>query len=51
VFIPCHGGKSHAPEEWADRQAIAAGTAVMLHAIRQIDQSLPQRQRSRREAV
>ena len=51
VFIPCHGGKSHAPEEWADRQAIAAGTAVILHAIRQIDQSLPQRQRSRREAV
>jgi N-carbamoyl-L-amino-acid hydrolase len=51
VFIPCHGGKSHAPEEWTDRKAIAAGTAVMLHAIRQIDQSLPQRQRSRREAV
>jgi N-carbamoyl-L-amino-acid hydrolase len=51
VFIPCHGGKSHAPEEWTDRKSIAAGTAVMLHAIRQIDQSLPQRQRSRREAV
>ena len=51
VFIPCRGGKSHAPEEWADGEAIAAGAAVMLHAIRQIDRSLPQRQRSRREAV
>jgi N-carbamoyl-L-amino-acid hydrolase len=50
VFIPCQGGKSHAPEEWADRKAIAAGAAVMLHAIRQIDRSLPQRQRSRQEA-
>src|SRR5260221_1704205 len=41
VFIPCRGGKSHAPEEWAERDAIAAGGAVMLHAIRQIDQTLP----------
>ena len=51
VFIPCRGGKSHAPEEWADREAVAAGAAVMLHAIRQIDRSLPQRQNSPQEAV
>jgi N-carbamoyl-L-amino-acid hydrolase len=51
VFIPCRDGKSHAPEEWADGKAIAAGAGVMLHAIRQIDRSLPQRQSSRKEAV
>ncbi|MGP0089229.1 MAG: Zn-dependent hydrolase [Xanthobacteraceae bacterium] len=44
VFIPCRAGKSHAPEEWADRDAIAAGGAVVLQAIRQIDRSLPSRQ-------
>jgi beta-ureidopropionase / N-carbamoyl-L-amino-acid hydrolase len=51
VFIPCRGGKSHAPEEWAEREAIATGGAVMLHAIRQIDRSMPQRQQAQREAV
>jgi N-carbamoyl-L-amino-acid hydrolase len=40
VFIPCRRGKSHAPEEWADRHAIAAGTAVLLHAIMAIDDRL-----------
>jgi beta-ureidopropionase / N-carbamoyl-L-amino-acid hydrolase len=51
VFIPCCGGKSHAPEEWADREAIATGGAVMLQAIRQIDRSMPRRQRAQQEAV
>jgi len=51
VFIPCRAGKSHAPEEWADRDAIAAGGAVMLRAIQQIDRSSPSRQRQRQEAV
>jgi N-carbamoyl-L-amino-acid hydrolase len=51
VFIPCRGGKSHAPEEWADREAIATGGAVMLQAIRQIDRSMPRRQRAQQEAV
>jgi N-carbamoyl-L-amino-acid hydrolase len=40
VFIPCRGGKSHAPEEWAEPGAIAAGTAVMLHTVCEIDGSL-----------
>lgn len=40
VFVPCRRGKSHAPEEWADREAIAAGAAVILQAIKSLDQSL-----------
>jgi len=40
VFVPCRAGKSHAPEEWADREAIAAGAAVIYQAVRDIDQSL-----------
>ena len=27
VFIPCRAGKSHAPEEWAEPDALAAGAA------------------------
>jgi beta-ureidopropionase / N-carbamoyl-L-amino-acid hydrolase len=40
VFIPCRAGKSHAPEEWADRDAIAAGAAVIYQAVRELDRSL-----------
>jgi N-carbamoyl-L-amino-acid hydrolase len=40
VFVPCRGGKSHAPEEWADREAIAAGAAVIYQAVKALDQSL-----------
>jgi beta-ureidopropionase / N-carbamoyl-L-amino-acid hydrolase len=40
VFIPCRAGKSHAPEEWADREAIAAGAAVIYQAVRELDQTL-----------
>jgi N-carbamoyl-L-amino-acid hydrolase len=39
VFIPCRAGKSHAPEEWADREAIAAGAAVIYQAVRELDQT------------
>jgi N-carbamoyl-L-amino-acid hydrolase len=41
VFVPCRNGKSHAPEEWADRDQVAAGAAVMLRTIASLDQSLP----------
>jgi beta-ureidopropionase / N-carbamoyl-L-amino-acid hydrolase len=41
VFVPCRNGKSHAPEEWADRDAIAAGAAVILNAVKLLDRSLP----------
>jgi N-carbamoyl-L-amino-acid hydrolase len=44
VFIPCRDGKSHAPEEWAEPEAIAAGTAVMLRAVQQIDRALAQQE-------
>jgi N-carbamoyl-L-amino-acid hydrolase len=40
VFVPCRAGKSHAPEEWADREAIAAGAAVILQAVKTLDRSL-----------
>ncbi len=40
VFVPCRAGKSHAPEEWADREALAAGAAVIYQAVRNLDQSL-----------
>ena len=42
VFVPCRAGKSHAPEEWADQDAVAAGAAVILHAVKALDQSLQQ---------
>jgi beta-ureidopropionase / N-carbamoyl-L-amino-acid hydrolase len=41
VFVPCRNGKSHAPEEWADRDQIAGGAAVMLRTITSLDQSQP----------
>jgi beta-ureidopropionase / N-carbamoyl-L-amino-acid hydrolase len=40
VFVPCRGGKSHAPEEWADREAIAAGAAVIYQAVKALDENL-----------
>ncbi|WP_146690254.1 Zn-dependent hydrolase [Bradyrhizobium canariense] len=40
VFVPCRAGKSHAPEEWADREAITAGAAVIYQAVRDLDQSM-----------
>ena len=39
-LVPCRAGKSHAPEEWADREAIAAGAAVIYQAIKTLDRSL-----------
>jgi len=42
VFVPCRAGKSHAPEEWADREALAAGAAVIYQAVRTLDRSLAQ---------
>ena len=41
VFVPCRAGKSHTPEEWADRDAIAAGAEVIFQAVRELDRSLP----------
>ena len=38
VFIPCRGGISHNRQEWADIKDIAAGTDIILAAIRQLVQ-------------
>jgi N-carbamoyl-L-amino-acid hydrolase len=40
VFVPCRAGKSHAPEEWAEKDEIAAGAAVILQAVKALDISL-----------
>ena len=40
LFIPCRSGKSHAPEEWAEPNAIAAGAAVLLETVRRIDETM-----------
>ncbi|MGD9920581.1 MAG: Zn-dependent hydrolase [Pseudorhodoplanes sp.] len=37
LFIPCRDGKSHAPEEWAEPEALAAGTAVIADAVLRFD--------------
>jgi N-carbamoyl-L-amino-acid hydrolase len=46
LFVPCRAGKSHAPEEWADREAIAAGAAVIYQAVQALDRSLAENARS-----
>jgi len=51
VFVPCRGGKSHTPEEWADKDAIAAGAAVILDTIKSLDQSLPRHAKQNRVTV
>jgi N-carbamoyl-L-amino-acid hydrolase len=33
VFIPCRGGKSHAPEEWTEEAQIVNGANVILQAV------------------
>ena len=37
LFIPCRDGKSHAPEEWAEPDALATGTAVIAEAVLRFD--------------
>jgi len=37
LFIPCKDGRSHTPEEWASPAAVAAGTSVLLEAVRALD--------------
>jgi N-carbamoyl-L-amino-acid hydrolase len=33
VFTPCLKGRSHCPEEWVDKEALAKGAQVLLEAI------------------
>jgi N-carbamoyl-L-amino-acid hydrolase len=41
LFIPCLAGKSHAPEEWAEPEALAAGAATLMEAILLLDEAEP----------
>ncbi len=40
IFIPCLGGRSHAPEEFAKTEDIALGAAVLLDAVQRLDKEL-----------
>jgi N-carbamoyl-L-amino-acid hydrolase len=40
IFIPCLGGRSHAPEEWAENEDIAFGAAVLLETVKSLDAGL-----------
>jgi len=37
VFVPCRQGKSHCPDEWADKKDLADGTETILGAILTLD--------------
>jgi N-carbamoyl-L-amino-acid hydrolase len=37
VFVPSRDGRSHTPEEWSDKEPIAAGAQAMLDAILAFD--------------
>lgn len=37
VFVPCRDGRSHAPEEWSEPDAIAAGAATIYEAVLRFD--------------
>lgn len=40
IFIPCRGGRSHTPEEFAENNDIALGAAVLLEAVQRLDREL-----------
>lgn len=48
IFVPCRDGRSHAPEEWAEPHALAAGAAAIHDAILRFD-SLDGAQQTMRE--
>lgn len=37
LFIPCRGGRSHCPEEWAETADLLAGTRVLLELVLRLD--------------
>jgi len=37
LFIPCRDGKSHAPEEWTEKEQVASGAATLFEAVRLLD--------------
>jgi N-carbamoyl-L-amino-acid hydrolase len=42
IFIPCRGGRSHTPEEFAETNDIALGAAVLMEAVQRLDRELAQ---------
>ncbi|CVK21100.1 Zn-dependent hydrolase [Sporomusa sphaeroides] len=40
VFVPCKGGISHNPAEWASIDDIAAGARILLGAVRKLAESM-----------
>ena len=40
IFIPCLGGRSHTPEEYAETADVALGAAVLLEAVKRLDVEL-----------
>jgi N-carbamoyl-L-amino-acid hydrolase len=36
IFIPCHQGISHRPDEYASTEAIAAGADVLAETLAQL---------------
>lgn len=40
IFIPCAGGRSHTPDEWAAMDDIALGAAVLMDALERLDRIL-----------
>ncbi len=41
IFVPCKGGISHNPAEWANIEDIVAGAEVLLRAVRQLAAETP----------
>lgn len=40
IFIACRDGRSHTPDEWAENDDVALGTAVLFEAVRKLDVDL-----------
>lgn len=40
IFIPCLGGRSHTPDEYAETADVALGAAVLLEAVKRLDREL-----------
>lgn len=42
VFVPCLEGRSHAPEEWAEPEALSTGAAAIYEAVLRFDRQMTQ---------
>ncbi|WIY52548.1 Zn-dependent hydrolase [Devosia sp. YIM 151766] len=45
IFVPCRGGRSHAPDEATTAEEIALGAAVLLDAVLVLDQALQEEEK------